>query len=70
MSERLEMTFVNSAGTSSKISVDNPKEDLTLEEVQTGMASIVAANVFTSSGGDLVSAKSARIVSTEVNQLF
>ncbi len=70
MSDRLEMTFNNYAGTTSKISVDNPKVDLTAEQVQTGMASIVAANIFDSTGGDLVSAKSARVVSTEIEELF
>jgi hypothetical protein len=70
MSDRLEMTFNNTAGTTSKISVDNPKTDLTAVEVQTGMASIVTANIFDSTGGDLISAKSARVVSTEINDLF
>ncbi|MBK5251246.1 MAG: DUF2922 domain-containing protein [Peptostreptococcaceae bacterium] len=70
MSDRLEMTFNNNAGTTSKISVDNPKVDLTAVEVQTGMGAIVTANIFDSTGGDLVSAKSARVVSTEINELF
>jgi hypothetical protein len=70
MSDRLEMTFNNNAGTTSKISVDNPKVDLTALEVQTGMASIVTANIFNSTGGDLISAKSARVVSTEIEDLF
>ncbi len=70
MSDRLEMTFNNNAGTTSKISVDNPKVDLTAGEVQTGMASIVTANIFNSTGGDLISAKSARVVSTEIEDLF
>lgn len=70
MNEKLEMTFNNSAGTSTKISVDNPRADLTVAEVQTAMNAIVAANIFNSAGGDLVSYKSARIVSTTVTELF
>lgn len=70
MSERLEMTFTNSAGTASKISVENPRGDLTAPEVQTAMNAIVAANIFNTAGGDLVLAKSARVVSTTLNDLF
>jgi len=70
MSEKLEMTFNNSAGSTTKISVDNPRADLTDVEVQTAMTAIVTANIFESAGGDLVSYKSARIVSTTVNELF
>lgn len=70
MSERLEMTFDNEAGTASKISVDNPREDLTVMEVQTAMNAMVAANVFNTTGGDLVAAGGARIVTTTVNELF
>lgn len=70
MSERLEMTFDNAAGTASKISVENPRGDLTAMEVQTAMNTMVAANVFNTTGGDLVAARSARIVTTTVNELF
>ncbi len=70
MNEKLEMTFNNSAGTSTKISVDNPRADLTDVEVQAAMTAIVNANIFNSAGGDLLSYKSARIVSTTVTELF
>jgi hypothetical protein len=52
------------------MSLDDPRADLTPAEVQTVMDNIIAKNIFDSSGGDLVSVKSAEVVSTTVNELI
>jgi len=70
MEKKLEMIFVNAAGKKTKISVDDPRSDLTSQEVQTVMNDIIARNIFNSTGGDLVSIDSARIVSKDINVLL
>lgn len=67
--KRLEMTFKNASDTTMKLSVDNPKEDLTDAEVKAAMENIVAKNLFDSTGGDLVAVAGARIVSTNIEDL-
>ncbi len=69
MSATLEMTFVNQAGNKVTLRVANPREDITDTEVRTAMDTVIAKNVFTSSGGDLVSVAGARIVSREVTEI-
>lgn len=51
----LVMTFANEGGTKISITLNEPKEDLTLNEVVSSMDGIIAANTFTTTGGNLVS---------------
>lgn len=67
---RLEMIFRNEEGNRVTISVQEPKMDLTPQEVQAAMELIVSGNVFTSSGGDLASIVGARVVTRGVEELF
>jgi hypothetical protein len=62
----LELQFVNQEGKVVRLTIDQPLESLTDTQVANVMDLIIAANVFTSSGGDLVAKKGARIVSKEV----
>jgi hypothetical protein len=66
----LEMIFENVEGKKSRISVNDPREDLTSEDVQTAMDTIVAKNIFNTSGGDIVKAVSARIVVKDVVEIL
>lgn len=59
----LKMEFKNAAGGKMTITVDNPKATLTPAEVTQAMNDIIAQNIFTSTGGDLVEALGAIIVS-------
>lgn len=67
--KRLEMTFKNQKDKTSRMSLDNPREDVTDAEIKAAMETIVAANVFDTADGDLVSIVSAKIVSTEVQEI-
>lgn len=67
--KRLDMRFRNQAGRLVTLRVDDPKDDLTAAEVQAAMQVIINANIFTSSGGDLVDIDSARIVQTDTTYL-
>ncbi|MFA7467243.1 MAG: DUF2922 domain-containing protein [Desulfotomaculaceae bacterium] len=68
--QTLQMRFVNQAGSRVSISLDNPKDDLSEAEVTAAMDQIIASNVFTTSGGDLVSKDSAQIIDRTVNILY
>jgi len=67
--KRLEMIFKNQKGKTSKLSLDNPREDITGEDIRNAMENIVSANVFNTSDGDLVEAVSARIVNTDIEEI-
>ena len=69
MTKNLEMIFRNSAGKTARLSVQEPKEDITPVEVQADMEDIVAKNIFDTAGGDMLEAVSARIITREVVEL-
>lgn len=69
MARRLEMIFSNQAGRRATISVDNVREDVTQQEVQSAMDTILDRGVFTTNGGDLLAIGSARIVATEITEI-
>jgi len=66
----LQMVFVNEAGSNVTISLPEPKEDITSQEVADLMALIISKNAFLSNGGSLVSAAAARLVSRDVETII
>ncbi len=56
MTKTLRLPYVNAAGKDVNILVANPKEGLTKAEAVATQTLIIARNLFTSNGGDLVSA--------------
>lgn len=64
MAKRLVMTFKTIEGTSSTLTVDEPKDGLSETEVRAVMDSIIEKNIFNTNGGDLVEIKSASIITT------
>lgn len=69
-SQTLRMVFRNQAGRNVTISLDNPRDDLTAAEIEAAMDLVIARNIFTSSGGDLVSKQDIRIIDTTTNDLY
>lgn len=67
---KLEMEFLNALNRKYTISIDDPKLDLTPEDVETAMEAIITENVFVVSEADLAEIVEARIVTTTVNQLI
>jgi hypothetical protein len=63
------MVFRNEAGAEATISLADPKDALTLAEVQTVMQDIIVKNIFTTKGGDLLDVVEARIRVLDVTQL-
>ncbi|WNS75235.1 DUF2922 domain-containing protein [Bacillus sp. DTU_2020_1000418_1_SI_GHA_SEK_038] len=66
MAKSLELTFVTDSGKLSRLSIDNPKEPIDPVAVKLAMEQIVAADVFQTMNGNLVSAKEARVIERNV----
>ena len=59
------MTFKTTDDKKLSLTVDNPREDLTEEEVKTAMKLIKEKNIFAPGGADLASLVSAKVVETD-----
>lgn len=70
MNKTLQMIFVNEAGSNVTMSLPDPIETLTEQNVSDLMALIISKNVFVSNGGLLVASAGARLVSREVEVIF
>ncbi|WP_255547714.1 DUF2922 domain-containing protein [Crassaminicella indica] len=70
LTKRLEMIFQNQGGKTTKISVDNAKEDLTKEQVESAMQVIIDKNIFQTNSGELTGIDSARIVTTDIDEII
>jgi hypothetical protein len=66
MAKTLELQFATEMGGTARISVDNPKEPIELATVKDSMNKIIAAGIFFSPTGNLVSVKGARVVERNV----
>ena len=69
MTKTLEMTFKDTAGKNVMISILNPKDGLTLTQVDAIMQDIIAKNIFATTNGDLVDAVEAKIRVVDVTVL-
>lgn len=70
MTKSLEMTFQNAAGKNARVSVADPRDDVDAAEVQAVMDTILARNIFSTSGGDMVKAVGATVVTREVAEIL
>ncbi|MCL6561080.1 MAG: DUF2922 domain-containing protein [Firmicutes bacterium] len=68
--QTLRMVFKNEAGRNVTITLDNPRDNVTAAEIEAAMDLVIARNIFTSSGGDLVSKQDIRIIDSTTNDLF
>ncbi|AKS37828.1 hypothetical protein NP92_01380 [Anoxybacillus gonensis] len=64
----LELQFMNEEGKTVRFTIDAPREDVTEAQISQVMDVIIAANVFPSSGGDLIAKKGARLIDTTMTQ--
>ncbi|MFD1172381.1 DUF2922 domain-containing protein [Oceanobacillus sp. M65] len=67
--KKLELKFTNFDGKTVTYSLDQPVEPIDTEAVNAAMDEIIAQNAFTSSGGDIVAKKSARVVDRSVEEI-
>ncbi|MGO4889474.1 DUF2922 domain-containing protein [Anaerobacillus sp. MEB173] len=66
MDKRIELIFENQLGKNVTISLDDPIEPVDPAAVKAAMDAVLAQNAFTSSGGELIAKKQARIVGRSV----
>ena len=66
--KRLIMTFLTELGRKISISLDDPREDISEEEVVAAMNLIVDKNIFTPYGSELVSSVDDKIVLTDTQE--
>ncbi len=69
MSATLQMIFSNTDGRNNTISVADPDPETTGAEVEAVMDSVIAKNVFETSGGELVGKVRAQVVTRTVDVL-
>ncbi len=61
MAKTLELIFETAANKAVTLTVDEPKSDLTAQELSVGMQAIIDQNVFEVGGSPLASVKGARV---------
>jgi len=69
MEKTLELQFLNQQGKAVRIVIDHPVEPVNAQQVSAVMDTIIAANIFTSSGGDLVGKQGARLLQQDVTDV-
>jgi len=65
VASKLELIFATDQHGKFKLTVYDPRPDLTAEEVESAMNTIIEKNIFSSSAGNPTEILSARVVSTE-----
>jgi hypothetical protein len=65
LNKRLVMTFKAADDKSVSLTIDDPREDLTEEEIKDAMELVVSKNIFAPGGADIASAVSAKVVVTD-----
>lgn len=68
MAKTLELQFVTELGKASRISLDNPKEPVDPAAVKQSMDQIIAADVFSTPNGKLVSSSGVRVIERNVTK--
>jgi len=66
---KLIMQFLDAANKAYSISLDNPREDLTQEEIHQAMTNLVGLDVFVSRNGLLIAPNKANIVTTSTTEI-
>lgn len=67
--KKIELRFLNQLGRTVMYSLEEPIEPVDPALVRQAMDEIIAQNIFSSSGGDLVEKHSARIVDNIVEEI-
>ncbi|TJX68369.1 DUF2922 domain-containing protein [Soehngenia saccharolytica] len=66
---KLIMQFIDAANKAYSISVDNPRADLTEDEIYQAMTGLVGLNTFVSRNGLLTAPMKANIVTTSTTEI-
>ena len=66
--KKLVMTFKNSDDKKVSLSVDNPREDITENEIKSAMDLVVSKNIFAPNGSDIVDVVEAKVIVTDTTE--
>lgn len=69
ISQKLELGFLDEESRKFKLSLDDPREDLSSQEIKDVMENIIAYDIFENREKSLVGINSARIISTQVREI-
>lgn len=64
------MTFLDSGGSPFNITLQNPKDNITAQDIISVMDLILQKNIFQGKNGDLMSKYDARIIETNSEDLY
>ncbi|WP_106494689.1 DUF2922 domain-containing protein [Lentibacillus sp. Marseille-P4043] len=67
--KKIELKFLNKEGKTVTYSLEKPIDPIDPAAVKSAMDEIMIQNAFTSTGGDLVSIKGARVVEQNVTEI-
>lgn len=70
MSSTLEMTFITELGGRLKISLPEPRQDITEADVETAMNTIIEKNIFSATTGNAAAIHSAQVVSKDIEEII
>ena len=65
LNKKLIMTFKTNDDKSVSLSIDDPREDITEDEIKNAMNLVVSKNIFAPGGADISSCVSAKVVVTD-----
>lgn len=69
-SKTLRLTFTTSLGKSHSITLKNPKVGLTAAEAEAAMDTIIAKNIFMTTGGEYVAKKDIKVLDNSTTDLY
>lgn len=67
--KKLSLSFKNADGKTVSFTLDNPKESLTRSEAEGVMQKMIAADIFSTSGGSLTAVNSIAIIEKTTTEL-
>lgn len=70
MAKKLMLGFINTTGKTVSITIPEPKDTLTQADCTAAMDTIIAKNIFLTSGGELVSKSYAKVIDTTEDVLY
>jgi len=68
--QALRLTWRTSGGKTFSMTIRNPNDDVTPEEIESFMNMVIQKNIVNSSSGDLVQALDAHLINTEDYDLY
>lgn len=70
MTKTLQLQFGTATGKNVMLTVEEPKESLTRNEIEAGMEAIISSNVFQVDGAALTSIKGAKVEERNVSEII